>query len=152
MAVEMSRRLSAALDAVGARLKRSKKHLVYELPNGRTFVTAKTPGDSRGDLNAICDLQAAAGVDLSETRRKATPEARAERRARPGRRDSDWGRTRAVVSPMAQALSSAGVVEQRLRADVEALMAMLRVKDARIAELEALWVVRAWTWLAGGRE
>jgi hypothetical protein len=44
------------LAAVGATLKRSKKHLVFGLPNGKTVTIASSPSDGRfGEKNAIGD-------------------------------------------------------------------------------------------------
>jgi hypothetical protein len=103
-------RLHAALDAIGARLKREKKHLVYELPNGRTFVTAKSPSDNRGERNALSDLEAVAGVPLGE-RRKAPADVRAERRSRPGRHGEPPPR----MSALSAALLDTGLVERQLR-------------------------------------
>jgi hypothetical protein len=147
-------RLAEALSAIGARLKREKKHLVYELPNGRTFVTAKSPSDSRGERNALSDLRAVAGVDFDE-RRKAPADVRAERRSRPGRSGEGvkWG---AADSQMASALMNTGLVERQLRAELAELHGGMRellaaidaltVENAQLqAELDALndrWYVR----------
>lgn len=148
--MKMSRRVAAALSAVGARLKRQKKHLVYELPNGLNIVVAKTPGDARAIDNALRDIRSASGVDERDAVRKADPAVRAARRRRPGRAGAGvarWGNG----TPMSEALSKAGLIEQqqrveiaRLIASVEALNETVRAKDAAIAALEALVVVRVW--------
>jgi hypothetical protein len=80
----VSGRLKQALDDAGAVLKRSKKHLVYELPNGKSFTIPSTPSDSRADLNAISDLRKVAGIE------KAAKPPRKERREKQGRREADW--------------------------------------------------------------
>ena len=139
-------RIAAALAMVGATLKRDKKHRVYALPNGSTFVLASTPSDKRAEDNALSDLKAAAGVEVRATRRKASAEVRAERRNRPGRSgENPWGLPSAG-SPFADALRSTGLIEQQLRCRVGELESKLAERDARIASLESLWVVRAWRW------
>lgn len=143
-------RIQEALASVGATLKRGRKHLVYELPNGRNFVVAKSPSDRKGELNAMSDLKAATGIDV-EARRKATPEARAERKRRPGRNGTEpvkWGLP-AESSPFASALRESGVVEQQLRCRVGQLESEIAEKDTQIAALEGLRVVKAWRWLTG---
>jgi len=156
---KLSNRLTDALDAVGARLKRDKKHRVYELPNGRNFVVASTPSDARADRNAISDLRAATGVDVT-ARRKASPEVRAERRRRPGRAgEAPW--TVVSSSPFASALRDTGIVEKQLRAEivdlttgihdlaaaVDELSAEIRGRDAHILALESMLAVRVWRFL-----
>lgn len=54
-------RLERALAEAGARLERCNKHLVYRLPSGRIFVTPKTPGDRRGEENALRELRKLTG-------------------------------------------------------------------------------------------
>ena len=151
-------RIRAALDGMGAKLKRGKKHLVYELPNGKTFVMSNSPSDTRrGEMNALADLRAVAGVDVREERRKAPAEVRAERRRRPGRA----GEPRvAATTAMAAAFVSAGFVEQlqariaELESDRDRLEIACDQRDvligelrARLAALRSLWVVRFWMWL-----
>lgn len=155
----MSARLQEALEAVGATLKRAKKHRVYALPNGRTFVVGNTPSDKRADRNAISDLKAVAGVAFDEPRRKAPAEIRAERRNRPGRAgERPWP---VGSSPLASALRDSGIVEQQLRdeiaqlkrgiaeltAAVDELAATVREKDERIADMERMAAVRFTRWL-----
>lgn len=139
-------RLSAALHAVGATLKREKKHLVYELPNGRVFVAAKSPSDVRAEDNALSDLSAVAGVDVREKRKKAPADVRAERRRRPGRAgEAPW---RPSLAPMAEALRSNGVVEQALRTELQAVKAERDALTARVTALESTWAVRGLSALA----
>jgi hypothetical protein len=45
----------------GAVLIQQNKHLVYQLPNGRTFTRSKTPSDNRADFNELSDLRRALG-------------------------------------------------------------------------------------------
>ena len=50
-------KLRRALKDAGAVLKRSSRHNIYQLPNGRIFVTPATPSDSRGESNALSVLR-----------------------------------------------------------------------------------------------
>jgi len=54
-----SAEVSRLLNESGAVLVRQKKHLVYQLPNGRTFTRYKSPGDHRTPLNELSDLRRA---------------------------------------------------------------------------------------------
>ena len=137
---KVSDRLTAALELVGAQLKRDKKHRVYELPNGRTFVLPSTPSDVRAEANALSDLRAVSGVDVLAKPRKAPADVRAERRNRPGRAgELPW---KASMSPLAEALRSTGIVEQQLRTELDAARAENAALLARIAELEMSWFAR----------
>lgn len=143
-------KLRDALDSLGATLKREKKHLVWELPNGRTFVTAKSPSDHRAEKNALTDLEAISGVAVVE-RRKASPEVRAERRQRPGRH----GEPSPKMSALGAALIDTGIVEQQLRrqiAELERAVEDLATQNASLAaQLDALnrqWFVRFARWIA----
>jgi hypothetical protein len=158
---KLSKRLEDALDAVGARLKRTKKHRVYELPNGRTFVVGSTPSDNRAEQNALSDLRAISGVDTQPERRKASAEVRAERRRRPGRAGEPPWRT--GTSALASAMRESGVAEKSMRVQIDELRAsvdelrsivdaqaeVIREREARIVALESLWVVRAWRYVRG---
>jgi hypothetical protein len=50
------------LEAVGAKLLRQRKHLVYQLPGGRLFVMASTPSDRRAWKNIYAALRALLGL------------------------------------------------------------------------------------------
>ena len=142
-------KLAHALKVAGATLKRQKKHLVYELPNGQPFATSQTPSDSHAEQNALSDLGKAAGVPVVARRPKAPAEVRAERRRRPGREESPGFAPAVGQSALANALSASGVVEHQLRAriaELEAverqLIAALAQRDAYIAAIGRMWVVR----------
>lgn len=51
------RKLSQLLQTSGAVLKRSHKHHIYQLPNGRILVLSKTGSDHRHIKNALSDLR-----------------------------------------------------------------------------------------------
>lgn len=115
-------RLKQALESVGAKLKRDKKHRVYELPNGKNFVIPSTPSDTRADLNAISDLRKVAGVE------KPAKAPRKERRDKPGRREADWS---VPVNPMAAALKDVGIVDEKFYLD---RIAALENENAKLQE------------------
>ena len=73
-AVEVSRLLNES----GAVLVRQNKHLVYRLPNGQTFVAAKTPSDpARAAKNNLSQLRRALGIV------RETPDLKGEESAMP---------------------------------------------------------------------
>lgn len=87
--MHQSKRVLAALDAVGARLKRQGKHQVYGLPNGRQVVVASTPSDWRAEENALRQIAHAAG--LPKAALDPTPNHRkGDRRRKPGRPHAQW--------------------------------------------------------------
>jgi hypothetical protein len=45
------------LESAGALIIRRKKHIVYQLANGKKLVLPNTGSDHRGVLNAICELK-----------------------------------------------------------------------------------------------
>lgn len=51
------KKLAGMLRRSGAVLLRHKKHFVYKLPDGKRFVTSKTPSDWMSELNAIKRLE-----------------------------------------------------------------------------------------------
>ena len=57
------------LSESGAVLVRQNKHPVYKLPNGRTFVIAKTPSDARSARNGLSELRRALAIAGEESRR-----------------------------------------------------------------------------------
>ncbi len=70
-AVEVSRLLNES----GAVLVRQNKHLVYRLPNGQTFVAAKTSSDpARAAKNNLCELRRALGVVHEAPKAKGEPD------------------------------------------------------------------------------
>lgn len=157
-------RVLQLLAEVGAVLKRDKKHRVYALPNGRNFVVANTPSDSRGELNSLSDLRKA--LDLPRETKPASPPKPKARK--PGREEPLWQGLPAPASPLASALRESGLVEQQLRAkidqlerelvlsadrirmlqqQIESLRIGIRARDRRLAELHRWWVVRVWRWV-----
>lgn len=138
--------LQEALETLGAKLKRDKKHLVYELPNGRNFVVAQTPSDSRGELNAMSDLRAAAGVEVRDRPKKADADTRAARRNRPGRSMKGDIPIPAAHSPFASALRESGVVEHQLRTRLGVVEAENLFLKTQMELFDTRWFVRLGRW------
>lgn len=146
-----SRRVSAALAAVGAQLKRAKNHLVYELPNGRTLVFSQTPSDYRAEEKMLRDIRHATGT-VSQPK---PSEPRQERRRKPGRSEpARWP----ALSPLANALQQSGVAqqatEQKLRWEILTLNEDLRdaqkradVAEAALSTLRNRWFVKLADWM-----
>ena len=61
--MDASVEVSRLLENSGAVLVRQKKHLVYQLPNGRMFTRYKSPSDHRAPLNELSDLRRALACD-----------------------------------------------------------------------------------------
>lgn len=144
-------RLAGALEACGAVLKRSKKHLVYGLPNGLSFTVAQTPSDSRAEDNALTDLKHA----LSDnTPRLAVVNPRREKKQKPGRQTPT---SLPQMSPLAAALKSSGVTESaelvkaretenKLRWQIHELQGEKALAEIQRDRLVRLWFVRLWEW------
>lgn len=62
----MDKRIEQALAEAGARLLRHRKHLVYELANGRRVVMSSTPSDRREVQNALRDIRKAVGTQTAK--------------------------------------------------------------------------------------
>jgi len=136
-------RVRQALAAAGAKLKRTKKHLVYELPNGRTVVVSSTPGDPNSDWYTLRDIRAAADVP----RKPTVVSAPKEKRRKPGRQESKGWSLPSDFTPMAEAFRQSGLVEQQLRSQIRDLEETIKAKEAQITELEGLAVVRCWRFI-----
>lgn len=50
-----------------ARLVRTKRHLVWKLPNGRTFTQAGTPSDPNAGWSELRDLRRALAIPQSSS-------------------------------------------------------------------------------------
>lgn len=169
-----TKRVVAALGAVGATLKRSKKHLVYELPNGNAVTVSSTPSDSREEQNVLRDIRRAVGA-VDPTPKPSTTKNAPKRKPKPGRSDVPFARI--TASPLADALRSTGLVEQQLREQIAALESEVwnlsttcaRLSEthgreerawrteradliAKVEELERPWLLRVWKWMNADRE
>lgn len=101
----------------GAVLVRNKKHEVWKLPNGGTFTRAATPSDHRAHLNQLTDLRRELGIvdpergkpgERRQRKVKATPPPRCSAEPTGG-------------GVLAEKLMVTGVLEKRLRAEIEEL-------------------------------
>ena len=66
-------------------LVRSKKHLVYRLSNGRTFVLSKSASDHRAAHNALKDLERLLAEQIV-TQPQPAPAPQAQQKRRKGKR------------------------------------------------------------------
>lgn len=78
------RKVQTLLKSLGARLKRHKKHLVYELPDGKNIVMSSTPSDFRAENNKIREISRIAGLNGQ----RGIEGERREKKNRPGRFES----------------------------------------------------------------
>lgn len=58
------------LKTAGAVLQRKRKHEVWSLPNGQTFIRSCTPGDTRASKNQLRDLRKALGIVVEPVKSK----------------------------------------------------------------------------------
>ena len=102
----------------GAVLARSKGHEIWKLPNGKTFTRASTPSDWRAPMNQLSDLRRELGIVDPE---QGKPGERRERKVRREGRPSEWRASATGGGALAEKLRVTGVVEERLRAEIEKL-------------------------------
>lgn len=112
------------LKRAGAVMVRSKKHEVWTLPNGSTFVRACTPSDQRADHNNLSDLKRVLGI-TSEGGKIG------ERRVAHKQPPKRPIKIHASLTPMAEAMKKAGVIEEGLRSQLA--LARLQLRDSRRA-------------------
>ena len=138
-------RLAGMLKDCGAVLLRAKKHVVWKLPNGKSFTCASTPSDYRAEANQISHLRHALGQvpDHKEGERR-------ERRLKnpPTRRADKYLGT--VNNSLANALLLSGVAENSLRKELsefkESLASVAAERDTLRGELDACWCCRLRNW------
>lgn len=121
----MGERLEAVLQAVGAKLLRQKKHLVYQLPNGQKLTLAKSPSDRRAEDNAITDVYHAAGVERPKQVKSTKPKT-----VKPGRQEPAWN---LPVNSMGDALSKVPLATKKLQQRIEELEALVSSSDERVS-------------------
>lgn len=132
-------RVSKALSAAGAVLKRSRKHLVYELPNGNKLTVSSTPSDHRHEDNILRDLRRASGAV------SAGPVV-GERRRRPHKPGRVEVPSFGPVTALASALRDTGVVERQLRAQIAELEGQVKALQRQNQEFLNLRVVQWMFW------
>ncbi len=111
-------KVAELLNSVGAVLKRSKRHEIWKLPNGKALTRAKTPSDCMGDRNNLTDLRKQLGE--SDPQRGAPGERRVKRN-KPGRDHHPRITAAPKNTVFAEKLSAAGIVEAELRARIRSL-------------------------------
>lgn len=90
-----------------ATLVRTKRHLVYKFPDGKTFVQACTPSDVHALDNQLRDLKRLLGINGD----RGTPGERRERKIRPGRAANGKVITPSANTAMLDALRNVGLAE-----------------------------------------
>lgn len=134
--MKIDRTVKGLLREAGATLKRSKKHLVFGMPNGENVVLAQTPSDVNAIRNQIKDVKRHLPKD--------PPRVAKVRSAKPGR--SGEPRHQPAPSPnnlLADQLRAIGVVESTLRTQIEELEQMV----AHLAnQRDACWMCRLRMW------
>jgi hypothetical protein len=111
-------------------LKRDKKHEVWQLPNGKTWVRSSTPSCSTAEQNALSDLRRCLG-EVDPDRGK--PGERRERKVKHERPQNPWWLKGSENTVLADQLRTSGVVEKSLKEKIEELE--WRVSDLKY-ELE----------------
>lgn len=128
--MKIDREVRSLLRNVGARLKRHRKHFVYEMPDGQNVVLSGTPKDpTTTKKKQITDIKRAAGIHESK------PAVIREKKHKPGRHGE--ARYRPAPPPnnaFADQLRTLGVTEKALRqeiADLQETITELRAFRAR---------------------
>ena len=62
--MDARKEIASLLKNNNCKLLRSKKHIVYKLPNGNKFTLSKTPSDCRAYENALKDLRKGLGIKI----------------------------------------------------------------------------------------
>jgi hypothetical protein len=117
--MDAAQEVNRMLEENGAVLKRNKKHEVWELPNGQTFVRASTPGDSRAAFNELSQLRRCLGIDD----KRGEPGERRERKAKQKPARPAFDDKPKLSTGLADQLRVRGVAEDALRDEIEALKA-----------------------------
>lgn len=105
------------LKEYGAVLSRSRKHQIWKFPDGKTFTKASTPSDWRAPLEQLQDLKKVLGIVDTE---KGKPGERRERKPK-HERVRTWTAEPTGGGALAEKLKVTGVLEKRLRAEIEEL-------------------------------
>lgn len=113
----MKNKVEELLKQSGAVLIRSKRHQIWRLPNGKTFVRSKTPSSRNTDKKSYADLRNLLGIH-DETRGQ-----KGERRPKKtsGKRLETFVYNRSVNTTLADQLSINKILEESLREKVQVL-------------------------------
>lgn len=104
------------LEESGAVLLRSKKHQVWQLPNGKKFVRSQTPSDQHSDRNNFSDLRRVLGI-VDETRGQEGE--RREKKLKTKKSDAVPQYKQNVNNGLANQLRLAGIIETAVRSELE---------------------------------
>lgn len=113
----MGNKVEELLKESGAVLARSRKHQIWKLPNGKTFVRANTPSCRYEEKRSYNELRNLLGL-VDETRGQAGE--RRPKRNGNGRAEN-FHYNRNINTSLADKLSLNGVLEETLRKQIEVL-------------------------------
>jgi hypothetical protein len=120
----------------GAVLARNKKHEVWKIPGGKTFVKASTPSDRRATANQLSDLRKVLEVEDPE---RGKPGERRQHKlkteSRPDVAILNGGRG---GSSLQEQLSVSGMVEEKLGATIARLNNIISNQRNEITRLNTL--------------
>lgn len=80
--MRIDRKVKTMLKDAGAKLKRNRKHQVYELPDGKNVVISSTPSDVNAMHSQVRDIKKATKTEEPKPQK---PVGTKERRNKPGR-------------------------------------------------------------------
>lgn len=143
-------KVTKLLNDVGAVLKRQRNHEVWQLPNGKNFVRAKTPSDSHGDDNNLSDLKRELGIVT--VKEPAAPSATKMRRRKLGKTVQHERLKSNVASlNLAESLRMAGLTDDALRERLtQAETRMEEIQQQLTAlqmQVDNCWAIRFALWL-----
>lgn len=140
-------KVNELLQQAGAVLKRTRKHEVWSLPNGKNFVRGKTPSDQRSDDNNLSDLKHA----LQVVKPVAVEGERKPKRIKRGAAPAKTQYKRAETLSLAQSLRMAGLTDDALRDRMSAQETRMGQLEQRLSDAEAhienCWACRLSGWL-----
>lgn len=126
-------KIKALLSEHGAVLKRTRKHKVYEFPNGKTYVESSSPSSQTSDQNQLSDLKRV--LELPKTGGQEGP--RRVKRPKQGRPEVVHFEKFDGNPLLAQKLQLSGAVERGLRDELAMNEVHIETLNARIRDLEA---------------
>jgi hypothetical protein len=143
--MDAKKELDKLLKDSGAQLKRSRKHLIWELPDGRKFTHSATPGDMRAYDNALSDLRKLLGI-RREVRKNP------ERRKKPGvGKPVYWAGSVIQVRDWSAMAAAVEAYIKRLPSTVKPEPCCFPV-DVRLVPMTPLWCILRNLVGYGGRE
>lgn len=148
--MRLNRQVKDLLKLAGARLKRSKKHLVFEAANGRNIVLSHTPSDRNAYKNQVRAIRSTIPFEAEDPK----PKIIREKRSKPGRHGEE--RFRPAPPPndtLAQQLRLSGAAESILRAEYDkACREYMELQERyfrALQEAHNCWMCRLRKWWKG---